>query len=188
METLQEYYDRHAAYLSDDISSIFVNGLLPIKMLPEFVYGLDHMHEITESEHFKSNRILETHDTYSVRTEANRVFNKCKLHKNDFTWKIKSVGPVTWAAIGEFLKQDYLNVFFRVMHAVGNNQLEFTLDGRKCKLRLEIKTPHPMFAVFEYVDVTEHKVLKLPFFLNRLGKSLQAAGARRSVIQMAGAI
>lgn len=151
METLQTYYDRHANYLSPEIANIFKDGRLPIKLLPEFVYGLDQLAEIVSTEHFKTNRIHETPDTHSVRAEVKRVFGKCKLHKEDFTWKIKSVGPVTWAAIGEFLDKDYINVFFRVMHAVSNNNLEFKLDGYTVKLRLEVKTPHPMFAIFEYV-------------------------------------
>lgn len=184
METLQERQQRHLKSLNNEIGALWaVERKLAMSELPEFIYALDQLDEITRTTHFKSNRILETPDTRSSQREVNRAFNSYRLHDKDFTWKIKSVGPGTADAIMEFLKRDYINVLFRVMKTQENNKVELTLDGQKYYFRLEVRTPHPMFAVLEYTDVSERKVLKLPFFLNRLGKSVLHSGYRVSTLR-----
>lgn len=179
MEMMHERLQRHLSCLNKELSSLWdVERKLAMADLPEFLYGLDQMDEITRTTHFKSNRILETPDTHSGRNEVNRCFNNYRLHAKDTTWKIKSIGPGTWDAIAEFLAKDYINVLFRVMRAAGNNKLQFTLDGQPYIIRLEVKTPHALYGVLEYTNVSEKKVLKLPFFLNRLGKSLSPTTPR----------
>lgn len=174
MEMMHDRLQRHLSCLNKEISSLWdVERKLAMADLPEFMYGMDQLHEIMQTTHFKSNRILETHDTYKLRSTVNRAFNQYRLHPRDTTWKIKSVGPGTWEAIAEFLTRDYINVLFRVMRAKGNNKLEITLDREPYLVRLEVKTPHSLYGVLEYTNLSEKKVLKLPFFLNRLGKSLE---------------
>lgn len=172
-ESWQERYDRHLGYLNPELAALWIEKKLAMKDLPEFVYGLDQLDEIVKTQHFKHNRILETPDTHKAGNSIDKAFNACRLHDKDFSWKIKSVGPGTWAAMTEFfITYDYVNVFFRVMRALGNNKVRVNFDGKQLHFRLEVTSPHPLFAVFEYVDVTEGKVLKMPFFLNRLGKSV----------------
>ncbi|MNG47029.1 hypothetical protein D3C79_48960 [compost metagenome] len=179
MEMMHDRLQRHLSCLNKEISSLWdVERKLAMADLPEFMYALDHLDEITCTTHFKSNRILETHDTYRLRSQVNRAFNDYRLHSKDTTWKIKTVGPGTWDAIAEFLERDYVNVLFRVMRATTNNKLEITLDGQKYIVRLEIKTPHALYGVLEYTNVGEKKVLKLPFFLTRLSKSLPSSAPR----------
>lgn len=174
IETWRERWDRHLSYLNPEIAVLWTENKLAIKDLPEFVYGLDMLNEIVNTQHFKHNRILETPDTHKVAREVDRAFNACRLHEKDYSWKIKSVGPGTWNAMNEFfLQHDYVNVFFRVMRALNTNKVNVTLSGQPYYFRLEVTSPHPLFAVFEYVDVTENKVLKMPFFLNRLGNSVK---------------
>lgn len=172
-ETWQERYDRHLKSLNPEIGNLWLEKKLAMKDLPEFVYGLDQLEDIVKTQHFKHNRILETPDTHKAGSSIDKAFNACRLHNKDFSWKIKSVGPGTWDAMTEFfINRDYVNVFFRVMRALSNNKVNVTFGGKEVYFRLEVTSPHPLFAVFEYVDVTEGKVLKMPFFLNRLGKSV----------------
>ena len=173
-ESLEEYYQRHRNYLNPEIGNLWVEGLLAWKDLPEVVYGLDHLEEIVDTEYFKHNRILQTGDIRACGNEAVRIFNLSKLHKQDHSWKVKNVGLSTWDAMEEFFKLDYVSAFFKLMKAVRNNRLALTKDGNPYIVRLEVNTPHPLFAIFEYTNVNEKKVLKMPFFLNRLGKNVQA--------------
>lgn len=173
MEMMHDRLLRHLSCLNRELSDLWdVERKLAMADLPEFLYALDQLDAITQTTYFKSNRVLETPDTYLGGNEVKREFNKYRLHAKDTTWKIKSIGPVTRDAIAEFLDRDYVNVLFRVMRGAANNKLQFTLDGRPCAVRLEVKTPHPLYGVLEYTDVVEKKVLKLPFFMNRLSKSL----------------
>lgn len=173
VESWQERYDRHLGYLNPELAALWIEKKLSMKDLPEFVYGLDQLDDIINTQHFKNNRILETPDTHKLGGIVDKTFNACRLYDKDFSWKIKSVGPGTWDAMNEFfINHDYVNVFFRVMRAMANNKVNVTLSGRPLYFRLEVTSPHPLFAVFEYVDVNEGKVLKMPFLLNRLGKSV----------------
>ena len=172
-ETWQERHDRHLSYLNPELAALWIEKKLSMKDLTEFVYGLDTLNVIVNTQHFKHNRILETPDTHKIGSSVDKLFSACRLHENDHSWKIKSVGPGTWDAMNEFFNTyDYVNVFFRVMRALANNKVNVHLSGEHYYFRLEVTSPHPLFAVFEYVDVAANKVLKMPFFLNRLGKSV----------------
>lgn len=187
METAKEFYDRYFGYVSSNISDLFRGmGTLKPADLSEFVYGIDQLDEITKTAFFKSNRVLETPDTLQCRREVNRLFNSCRLYKGDTNWKIKTVGFDTQAAITSFFQDDYLTKFFMVMLALKENDLKFTLDGNPYTIKLEPRTPHEAFGLFIYVDHTTKKVLRLPFFLNRLAKGLRLNKGMENVLVRCG--
>lgn len=176
METLQQYYTRHRRALDQKTLEVFFSGTrFPDSDMVDFVNALDLLDEITRTSYFKSDRYLETPDTFVCRAESHRLFNLKKGPFPSSVNKIKKVGYPTNGLIKEFLDGPYVGLFYRMMYEIKENRIDVICDLRPISIRLDPTAPHPMYGVIEYLDVEKKNLAKLPFFLHRLGPAnLQA--------------
>lgn len=171
METLQQYHDRHRRALDQKTLETFFSGTrFNNDDMVNFINALDLLDEITLTPHFMSNRFLETPDTFVCKADVHRRFLMKKGPLPNSVNKIKKVGYPTNSLIDEFLNGPYVGLFYRMMYEIKENRLDVSKDLNPYSVRLDPVAPHPMYGIIEYLDIKKKNVLKLPFFLNRLGR------------------
>lgn len=141
-------------------------------VLREFVYGMDHLDEITKMKGFKTNKMLESPDCAKMGQGVKKMFNTFAKFSKEAYWRMVPISQEISNSLQEFFNQRYITDIYLMMLRMCNSELEFTLDGNPYIVHIDVETPHFGCAVLDYIDVNRKVVVRIPFMKERLRQAL----------------
>lgn len=138
------------------------------EILHEFVFALDHLKELTRTENYPNNRLLNTPDIATTGSAAVCVFNDFAKRAHDPTMYGCAIGTESMKNIAEFFEYDYLKTIARILKNLKRDFIMVTLDGESLNITLKQFTPHPEFGLLTYSNYGEETVAAIPFHLTRI--------------------
>lgn len=138
-------------------------------VLEEFVFALDHLHELGGLPNFPNNRLLNTPDIVAGGCMVVRAFNGLARHTGGVTPFGVAINARAMESIEEFFNYKYLNVIAQVLQALRVlHSLNFKLDGVSTQLSLSFVSAHPEFGVLTYINVRDEITMMIPFHVKRI--------------------
>jgi hypothetical protein len=169
----EDEFEDAARALNKDFVERFMALNIQKAALREFVYALDHLHEMMEVEGCPINQTLVSPDTEKHALQSFFLFNELYRMTNNASWKMTLVNKEIKAWIKEFFDRRYITNISFIMDRMGVDELELVYDNRAIVLVLNEIVPQSKLNVLELYDVAKKQGIKIPFAKVRAGHTLK---------------
>lgn len=155
--------------LNKQFVSAFDDTGLPAEHLREFVYAMDHLHELMETKSFPTDRMLTTPDIVNYGDEAVTAFNQVTRRVHDeHTRHGVAVSQAVTNSLQEFVDLGYPKVINAVLRALKIPGVDISLDNEPRFIGITQTSAHPHFCVLSYQDLGKRSGFSIPLLNQRL--------------------
>lgn len=161
-------FEEIAKSLNQDLVNQLQTGAVQNNVLEEFVFALDHLHEMGGLPNFPNNRLINTPDIVAGGHPVVCAFNDLARRTHDASQFGVAVGPQVMTSVKEFFDFNYLQYIALVFQSLRVHALDFQFDKVSTQLNLNRFTAHPEFGVLTYRNLRDEVTMMIPFHLTRI--------------------
>lgn len=155
-------YTRYRKLVNKEFLRKFDRTNLSKRYLQEFIYGIDHLEELTEFPGFPGDCILTTPDLINLGEQAIRVLTK---HENA---KGVAVSEAMLEHFQVFYDYTYLATIGKIFRGLRTSGINFTLDKQVRYLGIVHETAYPHISFLVYRPYNQTYRIFIPFLKQRL--------------------